>query len=151
MKKKGLSPVIASVLLIALVLVLAVIVFMWARNFVSERIEKFGAPIEQACGEVAFDVEIFEDEVYGGEGKKIEIANRGSVPIHNFEIKQIDGRGNSDSDFFKIPVYAGKSIREGINLEGDTEEVIVYPTLLGSSGSANKIFTCLDKGKTITV
>ena len=46
--KRGLSPVIASVLLIALVLVLASIIFMWARGFISEQIEKFGNPVELA-------------------------------------------------------------------------------------------------------
>ena len=44
-KKRGLSPVIASVLLILLVLVLASIIFLWARGFIGEQIEKFGEPI----------------------------------------------------------------------------------------------------------
>lgn len=40
--KRGLSPIIATVLLIFLVLILASIVFLWARGFFSEQLEKGG-------------------------------------------------------------------------------------------------------------
>jgi len=71
-----LSPVIATVLLIALVLVLAAIIFMWARGFISEQIEKFGTPIEDLCDSVDFDIEI----VKVGLGYDFEIGNFSLYP-----------------------------------------------------------------------
>ena len=71
---RGLSPVIASVLLILMVLVLAVLIFLWARGFVSEQVEKFGKPIEQICSSVDFEVQKF--------GSSLEVVNRGNVDIH---------------------------------------------------------------------
>jgi len=40
-KKKGVSPVIATVLLIAMVVVIALIIFLWFRGLTKEAITKF--------------------------------------------------------------------------------------------------------------
>lgn len=152
--KKALSPVIATVLLIALVLVLASIVFLWARGFVSERIEKFGGiPIQETCGEIGFDFEIYNK----GSGEyDFEIVNQGNIPIYDFELKQISG-GNSfpgaldSSGAFSINSGDSKSIDE-VYL-GTIDKIILYPRILGSISGSNKgqVFTCLENGKTKTI
>lgn len=146
--KRGLSPVIASVLLIALVLVLASIIFLWARGFVSEQIEKFGQPVDAICDDVAFDVEKVQEVA----SLKLEIVNRGNVDIYSFDIKGYDNKGNSwIQNFPLLKVDVGKASNEIVKFEGSPEKIIIYPALLGNvkGKSINKVFTCTEQGKTI--
>ena len=144
--KKGLSPVIASVLMILLVLVLAVIIFLWARGFIGEQIEKFGEPIEKTCDSVSFDI--------SRQGDELEIVNRGNIDIKHFDVKLFDG-GNSEVTKFPLRVDAGDSETYPILFEMEDgtvpDKIIVYPVLIGSiSGSnSNNIFTCIDSGVTL--
>lgn len=143
---RGLSPVIASVLLILLVLVLATLIFLWARGFVTEQIEKFGQPIEQLCASVDFEAQRI--------GVDLEVVNRGDIDIRHFDIKMFKG-GDSEVKKFEFQVDAGDSVRKEISLlmEGGVvpDEIIIYPALIGNAkgGGSNKVFTCMDTGKTI--
>jgi len=147
--KRALSPIVATVLLIALVLVLAIIIFLWAKGFISEQIEKFGQPVESVCEDVSFDVQLVNREMTGYE---LEIANRGNVAIYNFDIKGISG-GDSQIKTFKFSVDVGDSIRESVSFDFDKEpeKIIVFPRILGNvkGKQINRAFTCVDKGKTI--
>ena len=142
-KKRGVSPVIASMLMILLVLVLAIIIFLWARGFIGEHIEKFGKPIESSCAAINFEVARYDNE--------LEILNRGNIDIRNFNVKRIRG-GNSEVSLLALSADAGASVRGFINLEmsdGEMpEDIIVYPVLIGSvrGESKNSIFTCNDAG-----
>jgi flagellin-like protein len=151
--KKGLSPVIATVLLIMLVLVLAAIVFLWARGFISEQIEKFGKPIEDQCSKVDFDVAV----VPGTSGQyAFEVVNHGNVDIYRLDIKKFKA-GNSEVSKFKFNINAGNAVK------GDTflmmkdgsppEEITVYPVLLGNARGkgSNNPFTCVEIGKPIRI
>jgi len=147
--KKALSPVIASVLLIALVLVLASIIFLWARGFVSEQIEKFGKPIETLCEEVEFDAEFAP----GAGGGNLDVVNRGNIRIYGFDIKEIEG-GNSKIESFNLNVEPGDSLpSQAISLGYGTEKIIIYPRLLGNvkGKKLNRAVTCIEKGKTINI
>ena len=147
--KKGLSPVIASVLMIMLVLVLAAMIFLWARGFISEQIEKFGKPVDEACAAVNFDVVRVGDD--------LEIINRGNVGIRSLDIKMYkDGNSeiaNFDFDLSQIAPGVAISKRVSLLMEdgSEPESVMAYPLLLGSvrGKSKNKPFTCTDAGKTI--
>ncbi len=90
--KRGLSPAIATVLLISLALILAALIFIWASSLIKEKNQKFGEPIENACEEIVFVAEIYECS--------LNIANKGKVPIQGFEIKKktsgsIESLGNA--------------------------------------------------------
>jgi len=154
MEKRGLSPVIASVLLILLVLVLASLIFLWARGFISEQIEKFGQPIDAVCSSVNFDVDRIE--VLTG-NDILEVVNRGDIDIYHLDVKMFDGKGNSEISKFKFKVDAGESIRGEINLRMENgekpEKITVYPALIGTvqGKPTNKVFTCNEIGKTITI
>ncbi|MGC9309180.1 MAG: archaellin/type IV pilin N-terminal domain-containing protein [Candidatus Nanoarchaeia archaeon] len=143
-KRKALSPVIASVLLIALVLVLASIVFLWARGFISEQIEKFGQPVEEVCKNVEFEVDLYRQP---NVGLTIEVANRGNVPIKSLDIKEIEG-GTSKVHKFRFPIDVGESKAENITINRNTETVKIYPAILGSikDKQSNKIYTCTEQG-----
>tara|TARA_Y100000310_G_C20493592_1_gene720451 strand:- start:444 stop:884 length:441 start_codon:yes stop_codon:yes gene_type:complete len=137
MKKKGVSPVIATILLIAIGFVLAVIIFMWARGFLSERTLKFEMPIEDACGDIAF-----EAEAVGG---KLGVVNRGNVPLYGAEMRK-KGFGTIENvGVFETTITVGDTARvdlgSGISA-GET--LVVVPIILGESGGAKKTHVCSD-------
>lgn len=144
--KKGLSPVIASVLMIMLVLVLAAMIFLWARGFISEQIEKFDKPVEDLCASVDFRVEKV--------GNELEIFNRGNVDIWHLDVKMFKG-GDSEISKFDVAVDAGSAARKAITLVMDDgsepTKTIVYPAILGNvrGKKGNKAFTCNDVGVTL--
>lgn len=143
---RGLSPLMASVFMILFVLVLAALIFLWARGFVSEQVEKFGQPIEQLCGSVDFKVERV--------GSELEVVNRGDVNIRHLDIEMSKG-GDSNVEKFNFQIDAGESVREEVTLLMDNnvvpDKMVAYPALIGNvkGGSSNKIFTCLDAGEVI--
>ncbi|MFH1522085.1 MAG: archaellin/type IV pilin N-terminal domain-containing protein [archaeon] len=144
--KRGLSPVIASTLMILLVLVLAAIIFFWARGFISEQIEKFGRPVEELCSSVDFGAEKV--------GSELEVINRGNVDIRHLDIKLFK-EGNSEIAKFDFSIDAGQAIKKTLDLKMDSgeepEKIIIYPALIGNvrGQSLNKVFTCMDSGITL--
>jgi len=145
--KKGLSPVIASVLLIMLVLVLAAMIFLWARGFITEQVEKFGQPVKNLCTSVDFDVEL----VNGSGIYELEVVNRGNIDIFHLDIKKYKG-GNSETGKFKFTVDAGEARTEEVEIAMDDrtypEKITVYPALIGTvkGKSSNKAIVCEDQG-----
>lgn len=155
--KKGLSPVIATVLLIVLVFVLFALIFLWMRGLISEQIEKNEQAIENVCPSVNFEADLVQE----GSNYFIEIINRGSVHIHRLEVKLVDEKGDSELHPFGeadvLMVSVGETLKKDIDLNmnnGETaKEIIVYPILAGTvkGGSINKPYTCMDMGQTINV
>jgi len=144
--KKGLSPVIASVLMILLVLVLAAIIFLWARGFISEQVEKFGKPVDEMCSSIDIKVVKVENE--------LEIINRGNIDIRHFDIKLFKD-GDSEISKFDFQLDAGESVRESVTLKmsdgSEPDKIAVYPALIGNvrGENSNKVFTCMDVGITL--
>jgi len=149
--KFGLSPIVTSALLILLVLVLATLIFLWARGFVTEQIEKFGQPIEEKCDDVDFDVNI----ISGGGLYTLEVTNRGNIDIYHLNVKKIKG-ASFETDRFEFKMDAGTSVSEAFDLRladgSEPEEIIFYPVLIGNvkGKDSNKVFTCNNEGKTVT-
>lgn len=136
--KKGLSPVIATVLLIALALILASLIFIWASSFLKEKNQKFGSPVEDACKDILFDAEL-----YGG---NLHVVNRGTVPMQSFEIKSKKS-GSVES----LGTFGGtKTLAEGeseiFDLTGVSvntgDDIIVTPIIYGMQGGQRTPYTC---------
>ena len=149
--KKGLSPIIATVLLIMLVLILASLIFLWAKGLISEQIEKNGQAIENVCPSVVFDADIITND----SGHFLEAVNRGSVSIYSLDIKTV-GNGESKVNNTQIGVDVGDSLVQRIDdymTISNPKEVVVYPVLVGKikGGKVNKPYTCTNIGKTITL
>jgi len=151
-RKRGLSPIIASVLLIMLVLVLATIIFLWARGFISEQIEKFGNPVEQQCENVRFNLELIKS----GGTYTVDAINNGNVPIGYFDIKKTKG-GSSEVESFKFLKLSSEEAITGVRVDikmedrSSPEELIAYPVLIGTvkGKQVSRPFTCVEQGKTI--
>jgi flagellin-like protein len=151
--KRGLSPIIASVLLIMLVIILASLIFFWARGFVTEQIEKFGNNVETMCASVSFSAALVDGSL---SGDAFEIVNTGDINIHEIQIKMFRS-GNSDTSVFKFRVDAGKAVRGDVSLKMDSgeipETVTLYPVLLGNvkGKSTNKPFPCWDNQRELVL
>lgn len=83
MDKKGVTPVVATVLLISIAVALAVIIFVWAIAFNKEVITKNGQNIDSFCDRVDLRATL--------NGNNIEINNKGSIPVDNVKILDKDG------------------------------------------------------------
>lgn len=142
MNKKGLSPVIATVLLISITLVLAVIIFIWAKSFIGERAQKFEEPIENSCDNIKFNAEYI-----GGE---IKIVNQGNVPLWGLEVREKGfGSLTESGTFDEQTISSGETGR--IDTGVLSGEVVLVPIILGESGGEAKAYTCDDSyGLTIT-
>ena len=108
--KRGISPVIATVLLISMVIVIALIIFLWVREIGGETITKFGKEnVEVACGDVEFSA-----EYSGGE---ISVSNTGIVPIYNFKIKVSTGDSYKTDDMFNFTTWPSTGLGQEQHLE----------------------------------
>lgn len=139
-KKKGVSPVIATLLLIAIALVLAVIIFLWARSFIGEGLEKEGRAIDKSCEDVVFNAEAFSIE------GKVWIENLGNVAIYGIEIKTVDsslGTEISQPENFDNTIVTGATgeveLPSGIGAEMD---LVIIPILLGERGTQTGTHKC---------
>lgn len=145
-KKKGLSPIVATVLLTALALVLAMIIFLWAKGFISEQIEKKGKSIDQICESVELEID-WKD--LGDQKIQLSIVNRGSVPVNSLEIF-LESGGSSSSYVVEIGLNTFGSITKEISVL-DAERITIYPQLIGTiEGKKDlKEKTCLNNKKVI--
>lgn len=139
LSRRGLSPVIASALLIALAIVLALIIFFWAKTFFQEKILKENRDISFSCEKVSFEAEAI--------GRKLRVTNTGSIPINGFEIRK--------EQFFGVvkkvePISAGVLTGETAELDlpappavSTGDKIVVMPILLGQSENGErKAYVC---------
>ena len=144
MKKRGISPVIATVLLIAMVVVVALIIFVWFRGMVGESATKFGKNIELVCEDVEFDAE------YSSSSNTLSVVNAGQVPIFQLRVRITEGGGHTteeiDEDstgWDETGLGQGGTYSGSIDLEGlDPDKITVFPILIGTSKKGRKTYVC---------
>ena len=133
--KRGLSPVIASVLMILLVLVLSSVVFAWARGLVNDKGEEIRSSVsaDALCRAVDFDV-VVVDKV--GDDYEFEAVNRGNVNISSLRFRIFPG-GDSNVVNSAVGLWAGSSVAGHVVLTGVIERVealgVLDGELVGSS------------------
>ena len=140
--QKGVSPVVETVLLIAIVVVISVLVFVWFNQMTEEAITKFeGMNIELVCEDVAFDATYY----YG----VLKIVNNGNVPIFGIKVK-ISGEGShATKDLSEISNWPGLGLNQGNSFSEDirndvedAESIVLIPVLIGNSEAGKKTFVC---------
>jgi len=141
--KKGVSPVIATVLLIAIVIVIAIIIFLWFRGLNEETITKFGGTnIELVCEDAAFDADYIGGNLY--------ISNLGNVPIFSFQVKSSWQGGHqtneitelAQEDWPEVGLNQGGTFFGAIQFETTPEKIVLIPILRGSSDAGEKNYEC---------
>ena len=149
--KKGLSPVIATTLLVLLVVIIAVIIFIWARSFFTEKAQKdLGnglQPIEKACEEIIFTADV-------ASSNKVTIENKGNVPIIGVALRKSGFAFNKKigTNPFELftnsqPVKSGEN--NNVQVTGATltagDTVLVAPVIQGLIEQTKKNYICDDK------
>lgn len=135
--KKGISPVIATVLLIAMVVVIGLIIFLWFSSITREAITKFdGTNIELVCADVDFDASY--------DSGFLSIKNSGNVPIFGMKMKILKEGSHEIKDITNFD-----SLNQGGTFSGDissdvigANKIILIPVLIGSSKEGEKTFMC---------
>ena len=82
--KKGISPLIATVLLVGLVIVISILIWLWYGKYIEDVLEKQKIDLEIACVQ---DVEfILSDFTCSSEGLGFYAENTGSMDIRRFKV-----------------------------------------------------------------
>ena len=147
-KKRGISPVIATVLLVAMVVVIGLIIFLWFRGITEEAVTKFGGRnIELVCE----DIEFLSD--YSVATGILSVSNIGNVPIFGMKAK-ISKQGSHETlDMKDLPVdWPGIGLRQGGTFSGDlsiefteANQVLLIPVLMGTSAQGDQTYVCEDR------
>jgi flagellin-like protein len=144
-RKKAVSPVVSTVLLILIVFIIAIIIIVWSRGFIRETITKEIAgekkTVEQFCTEVGLQPIL--NEIDGSFGVK----NIGNVPIYALSLRLAKG---GTKNVVKLTGDNGlvnpgfSKIIKGYNYATDGwDEIKVAPIIIGKtkSGDVNE-FEC---------
>ena len=143
--KKAVSPVIATVLLIVMVIVIGLIIFLWFRSFIPEQKVKFGRNIELACADVAFQ------SGYDSSTGTLTISNTGTIPIYSINLKITKGRGHTTTSITELDSgWPLLGLRQGIlynsidlSSEFDSpDEILIIPILAGTSEGEDPTHVC---------
>jgi len=146
MGKKGLSPVVATILLVALVVTIGFTVFLWFNNLTEEVITKFdNKNIKLVCDDVQFQA--------GFQGMTLSIFNSGNVPIYNMKIKvgvtgnyQVYDLSEIADSWPSTGLGQGQSFAQDISTQAiDQTKIIVIPELIGSSKEGDKTYVCEER------
>ena len=144
--RKGVSPVIATVLLVAMVVVIGLIIFLWFRGITEEAVTKFGGRnIKLVCE----DVEFLSDYSVG----TLSISNIGNVPIFGMKVRISEQGSYETLDIRDLPVdWPEIGLRQGGTFSGNlisefsgAEQVSLIPVLMGTSSRGNQIYVCEDR------
>ncbi len=142
LQKKGVSPVVATVLLIVMVIVIALIIFLWFKGIGGEVIMKFDKNVELVCGDVQF-----YSEYNSGQ---LSVSNTGNVPIFGMKVKVENGGEYQTWDIREISSdWPDKGLNQGgtfsANIGGElgsSGTLVLTPVLLGTSDKGERAYMC---------
>ena len=141
MKKRGVSPIIATILLIVLVVIIGAIVFMWFRSMTQEAVIKFDKNIDLVCDEVEFDASYSNEFLI--------ISNIGNVPIYDMNIK-LEGSGSYETKQMRsYNEDGGLRIGSRTSISGISgyTKITLTPILLGLDDDGNEKTKSCDEGR----
>jgi len=146
--KKGLSPLGATVILVAVAVIIIALLFVWMKNVEKEEIEKFNLPARDICQKIGISAEL--------SGTTISITNRGGIPIYGINI-EIVRDGEITTRFLRTRdglIESGETDSIKLttsDLSGQIDELAVVPLILGESKKTGdkRLHTCSNQGDKI--
>ena len=141
--KKALSPLVATVLLVALSVTIAAIIYIWLQSFITEQTLKNDALIDKSCEMIGYASEVSPD------GATLTINNEGNIPIYKLYIKSIKDDGSSvvwekspmSDSITRTPVIGPGTIVD-INMEDIRDSgaitIQIIPALYGTGKKSGK-------------
>lgn len=153
-EKRGISPVVATILLVVLAIILALIIWLWARSFISENVMKNNEVVANSCDKVIWDADIVNN--------LLTVENKGDIALYGVVVRKV-GAG-TEQTCYPFEKITQPSISPGANSAAALDEncpdltsgdVIIIPVILGATDSgARRFYTCdekFGKEKTYTV
>ncbi|MEK6861178.1 MAG: archaellin/type IV pilin N-terminal domain-containing protein [Nanoarchaeota archaeon] len=124
-KKRGVSPLLATVIMVSLVILVVAIVTLWGKKFTEQAEEKEGtiSRLELECTDVNIDV-------ISTENGQVTVENKGET-VDGVTVV-VRGDGESGSMLYNQEIESGDTRSfpyEGIPGVGSVEEVVVIPAL----------------------
>jgi len=154
MDERGISPLIATVMLVSISVAAAGTVYIWLQGFIGEQTDKGGAPIERSCDQLKFTAEISNDN----NEKTLIINNGGNIPIKQLYIKAFNPDGSTiiyeksparDSDSHIPAIFTGSVVKILIKdiYDSQATKMEVIPVLYGTGTKSKqpKIGFCPDQ------
>ncbi len=145
--KRGISPVIATILLVVIAIALFGAVYVWITSMQKDAIIKFDTGIEQACLKVNFNVL--------KQGDEIQVQNRGEVALYRVQLYvkkdgSLDSLGTIPLESSSGVIGQGESASGEFDLAG-CQQIKAVPVLLGISKKTGteKEYVCQEKTKFI--
>ncbi len=131
--KRGITPVIATILLIAIVVIVIAIIFFWSKNFIKESVQKKGLPAEQVCSQIKLQKSCSDGTM--------TIVNLGNIPVYQFDVKKNLGSKT-------IIQHSEDSLGIGESIEFDIgecpENYKIIPAILGDVSGGKTIYSCVN-------
>ena len=152
--KKGLSPIIVTMILIGLTIGISSVLFLWFRGMVEEGVTKFGKNIQLVCDDVDFEASYSNG--------RVSIINNGNIPLFKLNVRISKGGSYQTrelNDILSTEVWPEQGLQQGGAFSGDisgyvggADKITLIPILIGASSKGKKTFECDEKyGKEITV
>jgi len=143
--KKGISPLIATVLLVGLVVVVAFLIYLWYGKYLEDVLEKQKLDLETACAQdVEFVLSFAGDSCLFNENYFISFhaENTGRINIRGFKVSySATGVGGSLNTAGGVSQAAGDTLSIeiiGEDLSGKTIELDIIPII----GFGSEIKNC---------
>lgn len=144
--KRGLSPVVATALLIAVAVFIGAVILVGFKNAQQETITKYGdTNIALICDEIEFEAK-YSSNI-------LAISNIGGVDIYNFKVRVSNEGGSYDT--YNLSSLApswplngldkGDAFSSGISIAPDAEQIILIPVLIGDSEEGQKTYLCEER------
>lgn len=142
--KRGISPIVATVILVSLVVTLSILVWIFLGGFIKELVIKREKSVETVCID---DVEIAA-EVVDLSDNKIIVSNEGNVPIAGVNI-ELRAKGTARLKFYNCPLAIGDASTEVCpqeftvntdfaDLIGICDKVTITPVILGTGQKSGR-------------
>ena len=144
MKKRGISPLIATVLLIGFTITIAAAIMMWAGDYIKEKAEKEGIRGE-AQSECITSVDVKLKDLKCEQDKITAIIeNKGSVKIGYFRAR-ITGDGTQTITLNKAIDKLSQEELVGTHTVTDPKSVQFLPVIIKQKEGKTLPYTCSEK------
>jgi len=145
---RGLSPLMATILLVAVAIIAFAAIFMWVNTISVEKVQKFGAPAEDSCAQLSFVPTLSSNSIL--------INNQGPITIYAIDLRIVKD-GNEFTRFLRPKdgfIEGGEvdSVTASVeDLTGLIEKVDAVPIILGqgTQSQATKAYTCESQAKAL--
>ena len=151
MKKRAISQIVSTILLIALVVAIAIIIIIWSRGITGEVITIQGQSIILTCNDVIFDFSYSSGTLF--------ITNDGNVPIYGMTLVIYSDKDSTAQNIRDLSanwpengLEQGGAFSDSITFDAGVTKVDLIPILKGETDKGKeKEYICEYNGYTFEI